>query len=273
VVVGETPKQEREDSILDFRLGQIDCLVTVLALSVGFDVPDVDCIIWCRPTRSPVLYVQGMGRGTRIADGKTDCLVLDFTDTVERLGPVDTIKGRAKKTSGTQEAPYCICPECGDRNHAAALVCASCGAFIKDPPPPKVEATVSYAQLISSFRIKEEPIVTHDISLITYSVHTKIGKPDSLRVEYYSGLLRVATEWICFNHTGYAQQKARDWWSVRSAVAMLSDTRTIFEWLKTNHILEPARITTKINGKFTEIKTYEFTTTSRNQNSTKEATA
>jgi DNA repair protein RadD len=273
VVVGETPKQEREDSILDFRSGQIDCLVTVLALSVGFDVPDVDCIIWCRPTRSPVLYVQGMGRGTRIADGKTDCLVLDFTDTVERLGPVDTIKGRAKKTSGTQEAPYCICPECGDRNHAAALVCVSCGAFIKDPPPPKVEATVSYAQLISSFRIKEEPIVTHDISLITYSVHTKIGKPDSLRVEYYSGLLRVATEWICFNHTGYAQQKARDWWSVRSAVAMLSDTRTIFQWLKTNHILEPARITTKINGKFTEIKTYEFTTTSRNQNSTKEATA
>jgi DNA repair protein RadD len=85
--------------------------------------------------------------------------------------------------------------------------------------------------------------------------------------------LRVATEWICFNHTGYAQQKARDWWSVRSAVAMLSDTRTIFQWLKTNHILEPARITTKINGKFTEIKTYEFTTTSRNQNSTKEATA
>ena len=54
---------------------------------------------------------------------------------------------------------------------------------------------------------------------------------------------------------------------------MLSDTRTIFEWLKTNHILEPVRITTNINGKFTEIKTYEFTTTSRNQNSIKETTA
>jgi DNA repair protein RadD len=55
VVCGETPKQEREDLIRQFKSHQIHCLVTVLALSVGFDVPDVDCIIWCRPTKSPVL--------------------------------------------------------------------------------------------------------------------------------------------------------------------------------------------------------------------------
>ena len=141
VVCGETPKQEREDLIRQFRDGEIHCLVTVLALSVGFDVPDVDCIIWCRPTKSPVLYVQGMGRGTRIADGKTDCLVLDFTDTVERLGPVDTIQGRAKKRSGPQEAPYSICPDCGERNAPTALVCIHCGGQIREEEAKPIDAS------------------------------------------------------------------------------------------------------------------------------------
>ena len=68
----------------------------MLALATGFDVPDVDCIIWLRPTQSPVLYVQGAGRGLRIAEGKQNCLWIDFSDTTERLGPVDGIRGRKR---------------------------------------------------------------------------------------------------------------------------------------------------------------------------------
>jgi DNA repair protein RadD len=44
VVTGETPKKEREALIEQFRRGELRCLVTVLALATGFDVPDVDCI-------------------------------------------------------------------------------------------------------------------------------------------------------------------------------------------------------------------------------------
>ena len=158
VVCGETPKDDRARLIGQFRRGEIRCLVTVLALSVGFDVPDVDCIVWCRPTKSPVLYVQGMGRGVRISDGKTDCLVLDFTDTVERLGPVDTIKGRAKTKGGPQEAPFCVCDACGARNFAAALVCVECGAVIREEiEEPKI-AKVSLAALLSTRLPAPEPI-------------------------------------------------------------------------------------------------------------------
>ncbi|MCQ6458588.1 DEAD/DEAH box helicase, partial [Vibrio parahaemolyticus] len=57
VVTGNTPKGEREERIEQFRRGELRCLVTVLALATGFDVPDVDCILWLRPTKSPVLYV------------------------------------------------------------------------------------------------------------------------------------------------------------------------------------------------------------------------
>jgi DNA repair protein RadD len=264
VVCGETPKQEREDLIRQFKSHQIHCLVTVLALSVGFDVPDVDCIIWCRPTKSPVLYVQGMGRGTRIADGKTDCLVLDFTDTVERLGPVDTIQGRAKKRSGPQEAPYSICPDCGERNAPAALVCVHCGATIREEEAKPLDAKVSYAALLSSQTAMAE-LVWHEVSRTDYALHRKEGKPDSLRVDYYSGLLRVASEWVCFSHVGYARQKAENWWMRRERKSMPSGTQDALEWLEFHDIEEPTRIATRKNGKYTEVKDYEFNRTERSQ--------
>lgn len=264
VVCGETPKQEREDLIRQFKNHQIHCLVTVLALSVGFDVPDVDCIVWCRPTKSPVLYVQGMGRGTRIADGKDDCLVLDFTDTVERLGPVDTIQGRAKKKSGTQEAPYSICPDCGERNAPAALVCVHCGGTIREEEAKPMDAKVSYAALLSSQTSVAE-LVWHDISRVDYKLHRKEGKPDSMRVDYYGGILRVASEWVCFNHVGYARQKAENWWMRREKKSMPSGTQEALDWVTFYDIEEPVRIATRKNGKYTEVKDYEFNRTKRDQ--------
>jgi DNA repair protein RadD len=281
VVCGETPKQEREDLIRQFKNHQIHCLVTVLALSVGFDVPDVDCIVWCRPTKSPVLYVQGMGRGTRIADGKTDCLVLDFTDTVERLGPVDTIQGRAKKRSGTQEAPYSICPDCGERNAPAALVCVHCGAQIREEEAKPMDAKVSYAALLSSQASVAE-IIWHDVSRVDYKLHRKEGKPDSMRVDYYSGILCVASEWVCFEHTGYARQKAEQWWfrllsmdaesvsvpgTVNVALKLINAVKEVHEKQEVIGFKEPIRIATRKNGKYTEVKDYEFNRTKRHQKS------
>ena len=257
VVCGETPKQEREDLIRQFKEHQIHCLVTVLALSVGFDVPDVDCIIWCRPTKSPVLYVQGMGRGTRIADGKDDCLVLDFTDTVERLGPVDTIQGRAKKRSGPQEAPYSICPDCGERNAPAALVCIYCqGQIREEEEAAPMDAKVSLAALLSSASEIGE-LIWHDVTRVDYAIHRKEGKPDSLRVDYFSGLLRTASEWVCFDHHGYAKEKAYQWWARRNPNG-IQPNNTFVAFGLSKQLSSPARIATRKNGKYTEVKHYEF---------------
>ena len=257
VVCGETPKQEREDLIRQFKQHQIHCLVTVLALSVGFDVPDVDCIIWCRPTKSPVLYVQGMGRGTRIADGKDDCLVLDFTDTVERLGPVDTIQGRAKKRSGPQEAPYSICPDCGERNAPAALVCIYCqGQIREEEEATPMDAKVSLAALLSSASEIGE-LIWHDVTRVDYAIHRKEGKPDSLRVDYFSGLLRTASEWVCFDHHGYAKEKAYQWWARRNPNG-IQPNNTFVAFGLSKQLSSPARIATRKNGKYTEVKHYEF---------------
>lgn len=262
VVCGDTPKDERAMLIAQFRRGELRCLVTVLALSVGFDVPDVDCIVWCRPTKSPVLYVQGMGRGVRISHGKDNCLVLDFTDTVERLGPVDTIKGRAKAKGGPQDAPFCVCDACGARNLAAAMVCVECGAVIREEVEEPKSAQVSLAALLSTRPPDPEPI-WWDITRVAYSIHSRPGKTDSLRVDYYSGILRVASEWVCFDHTGYARQKADQWFEQRKPVDYTHSPGTVSQvmaWITGGfELAKPTRIATRQNGKFQQVVEFDFT--------------
>lgn len=214
LVCGETPKKERSQLIADFRAGKLRCLVTVLALATGFDVPSIDCIIWIRPTISPVLYVQGAGRGLRIAGGKTDCLWIDATDTTERMGPIDKIRGRKriKKTEDT-EAPYKICDQCGAHvRPASALECPDCG-FVFPPKEEKEFKGASNAAILS--RQMASKIVRYEVTNVTYHRHVKPGSPDSLRVEYWSGLRVVAKEWVCFEHTGFARAKAEAWWATR----------------------------------------------------------
>jgi superfamily II DNA or RNA helicase len=53
-------------------------LCNAMLLTEGWDQPDVDCICVLRPTKIRSLYVQMIGRGTRICDGKADLLLLDF---------------------------------------------------------------------------------------------------------------------------------------------------------------------------------------------------
>jgi hypothetical protein len=80
-----------------------------------------------------------------------------------------------------------------------------------------------------------------------------------LRVDYYAGLLRVATEWVCFSHIGYARQKAENWWMRREKKSMPSGTQEALQWIEFDGgIEEPVRIATRKNGKYTEVKDYEF---------------
>lgn len=215
LVCGETPATHRAELIADFRAGRLRCLVTVLALATGFDVPDVDCILWLRPTQSPVLYVQGAGRAMRIADGKTDALWLDFSDTTERLGPVDAIKGRKKRGKiEDAEAPCIICDNCGARvRPASAVICPECGHQMRDPEPEQPRSASNAAIMASQVAPK---IITYDVTDVTYAVHKKDGSPDSLRVEYWSGMRTVAREWVCLAHGGFAGEKARGWWARRA---------------------------------------------------------
>ena len=91
-IFGDTPSAERDRIIAAFKRGEIRALASMGVLTTGFNAPAVDLIAMLRPTKSTGLYVQMAGRGTRLAPGKENCLVLDFAGNVARHGPIDAVK-------------------------------------------------------------------------------------------------------------------------------------------------------------------------------------
>ena len=123
IVTGNTPKAERADILRRFLNQEIKYLVNVAVLTTGFDAPHVDVVALLRATESVALLQQIVGRGLRIADGKEDCLVLDYAENIDRHCPDGDIfdpeikAWTQKESSGTIKAR---CPECGFINEFSA---------------------------------------------------------------------------------------------------------------------------------------------------------
>jgi superfamily II DNA or RNA helicase len=83
IVHGAMDSEARARTLARFRRGDLQALTNVGVLTEGFDDPGVSCIAMVRPTRSNALYAQCVGRGTRLAPDKDDCLVLDFVDLTD----------------------------------------------------------------------------------------------------------------------------------------------------------------------------------------------
>lgn len=87
-----TKKRERTQIINKFKNGSIKTLFNVAVLTTGFDYPDLDTIITARPTMSLALYVQMVGRGIRIADGKEKCSLVDMCGNLDRFGKLEELR-------------------------------------------------------------------------------------------------------------------------------------------------------------------------------------
>jgi len=96
-VYSEMPRNERIDIIEKFTSGEIRIVVQVSILSVGFDYPELDCIIIARPTASISWYYQFIGRVTRIAETKGDGIIVDFVGAVSRFGKVEDFYFKKEK--------------------------------------------------------------------------------------------------------------------------------------------------------------------------------
>ena len=215
-VCGETPTAQRDGLLERFRNGDLRYLANVNVLTTGFDAPNIDCVALLRPTMSPGLFYQMCGRGFRLHPGKANCLVLDFGGNVLRHGPVDQIRVREMAGNGNGEAPAKECPECQSVIAAGYAVCPDCGYRFPPPDRQKHDAKASEAGILSG----QVTDIEYDVQDVTYSVHTKRGAPDdaprTFRVDYRLGLTHWQSEFVCFEHDGYARQKAVAWWRQRS---------------------------------------------------------
>ena len=256
-ITGKTPKADRDKILADFKAGHIRHLQNVGVVAVGFDSPNVDQISLLRPTKSKVLIVQMLGRGTRICDGKTDCQILDFTDSVLQSGPIDLIKGRPyRKPQENADAPHCLCTECGSKNPPSALVCALCGAEIPHDVKPVHARKASDAPVLSTSGGS-----LHQVGSVSYHRHKKPGSPDSVCVSYWAGnggLLDhtpIAREWVCIEHPeGYAKNKALLWLKRRNGGNSVPETVDgVLSAGISLYLLEPIAITVAKRSRYAEI--------------------
>ncbi|WP_300560812.1 helicase-related protein, partial [Companilactobacillus sp.] len=178
-VDGKTPKAERNQIINDFRNGELKVLCNNDLISEGFDVPNCEVVIMCRPTASLVLYLQQSMRCMRYVDGK-QAMIIDHVGNYMRFGLPDddrewSLTGRNSK--GKVEAPdihncqHCYqvfydwtsdnrCPYCGELKPEA------------DPRTPEGKKQIEQAKMVKIANRKVEK----DDDLISIYEHFKARK-------------------------------------------------------------------------------------------------
>ena len=252
-IVGTTPPDTRARIIELFRSGELRFVTNANVLTTGFDAPGVDIVALLRPTMSPTLYVQMVGRGMRVAEGKEDCLVLDFAGNVANHGPITAVEPNRKGGGGK---PTKTCPECDEIMGAASKTCPNCG--YEYPEKEREEKDPNWA-------LGDEDIMgagrkQRKLRGWMWRRHiSKASGKEMVKVSYYGENLsdQAVTEYLPVLHDGYARDKA---WSLLTQIAERSGA-----YLGAIHDLDdlcvemngskpPQRIEFVKSGKFFEVK-------------------
>lgn len=261
-------------------------------LTTGFDFPALDCIVMLRPTKSPGLWVQMLGRGTRpwytegfdlatlegrllaiLNSDKHDCLVLDFAYNTAILGPINDPQLPKKKRKLGGDPPIKTCGRTGDPpvsnivpftsdpdrggdpikgchcwNHPSARFCVQCGAEftfeVKFQGKAANTALLRKSRDVESGAFEKPVLETHRVTRVTYDLHKKEGRPDSIRVNYHCGMRRFS-HYILPEHGGNPRKRSADWWMrhgggelpvstnmARARIDQLKTPKSIVVWIK-----------------------------------------
>lgn len=241
-----------------FKEGRLQCLVSVATLTTGFNHPAVDLIGLVRPTNSPVLHVQMIGRGLRTAEGKEDCLVLDFAGNIMRLGPINAVHVAEKGKGGKGDAPVKCCPDCDTHVPASATRCYICGHEFPINRERKLSTT---AHVTEAVKIGSKP-TWQEVKKVLYQIHHG-PKGESLKVTYVCGM-RMFNEWVAIGRGGRAGYNSEHWWTYRSKWKNHPDywppknVRDALKRASRGELNEPTRILINENGKYPNIGQHIF---------------
>jgi len=264
LITGET--QDRDEIIGRFKSGETKYLVNVNVLTTGFDAPNVDCVVLLRPTLSPGLYYQMVGRGFRLCEGKADCLILDFGGNVQRHGPINRIRVEKKnKGKATGEAATRVCPDCDEVLFVSSRECPACGYVWPLLDEAKHGHQPGNEDIIGDDESYELPVFE-----VRYRKHHKKGgfpdDPCTLRVEYVtkqgmvSSWMRnaIICEWVCIEHHGFAKNRAALWWKLRSNDPMPDSVDRAIDMAEGGGLAVPSKIWVVPEGKYTRISRVEL---------------
>lgn len=228
VVTGAT--EDREEVIDEWKAKGTRVLCSVDVLTTGFDHPALDCIVVLRPTESSSLWVQILGRGTRIFEGKKNCMVLDYVGNLARLGGIgmmeDFVVERGGKAAGTKKAVGKPKPEKSKPNTLSA----------NDPMAGRaggIEVKVQDAQYII-IGSKTQP--GKSMVMVSYSCVTPEGYTLSVN------------DFICCEYSGYARMKAEAWVKRRGGDYLPYRAHEAINFLYS--LPNPRRLVVQRNGKY-----------------------
>lgn len=243
--------KERDEILSAFKRGDLQAVVNNNVLTTGFDYPSIDLIGVLRPTMSAALWVQMLGRGTRPAPGKSNCLVLDFARNTARLGPInDPVIPRKPGSKKGGVAPVKQCLSCGTYNHTRAPHCINCGEVFTFET--KLEAHAGTQELI---RGEQPQFEEFNVDRVLYTKHAKAGKIPTLRVNYISGL-HMFSKWVPLEHPAPACNMARKWWTQRTDAPVPETIDEALRWIA--RLEKPRSITVITNRKHPEIVSETF---------------
>ena len=155
VIKATTKPKDREAIYERVSAGKTKGIVSVDCIGTGFDLPLISAIIFCRPTKSLNIWMQGVGRGGRRWLGKKDCIVIDQGGNsyiksgnrfIKRHGFIeDIVYGdlTQSKDPSPDEAPVKECPSCIALIRSLNMICPCCGYEF-----PKGEKKTPQADLV-----------------------------------------------------------------------------------------------------------------------------
>ena len=136
----DSSDSERNDIIKRLESGELKVISNVGIFCTGVDIPALSCVVFARPTKSYILYIQQAGRGTRPFGGKSDFIILDHAGNVLRHGFIENereaILDGKEKRSERSESPA-TCPVCFAVFEATKTVCPACGADLGGSSKPR----------------------------------------------------------------------------------------------------------------------------------------
>jgi DNA repair protein RadD len=247
---------ERDSVIRDFKAGHYRALCNINILTEGFDYPGIDAVVMLRPTLSTALYQQMVGRGLRVAEGKDNCLILDFVGNIHQHGPADDpdIKGHIQ-----------VCESCRTVYAKVMDNCPGCST-----PTPRLHLVqMGTHWTYQQERVFQNPQAAGEILTCTrrltvlsweFKLHrSRHSGQESLRVDYLAhdeeGRERFS-EWVNFGHPNeWARKQAGLWWRLHTPKGETAPRTAAEAFTRLRHlkIRIPVVVRVAFGGKFPRI--------------------
>ena len=259
VLHSKLSQAEQKQILEDHKAGKIRAVVNVYMLTTGYDYPEIDLIVVARNINASSLWVQIVGRGTRVHPNKKNCLVLDYGGNTIRCGPVNDpiIPGpTGQKNKGGGQAPARQCPECKTISHISLKSCPVCGHVW--PVQKKIVDQASTEKIVVKERNELDFMY---VNKVKYTKHIKEGKPPSVKVTF-AGSKGIINHFLLPEHSDTNKRIAKGF--LKKFIK--KDTELLCQVIcKTDNIIndssqfkKPTKVYFKIENGYRRAKKYEF---------------